>query len=38
MAALRKSLESGGGRRQRAERVVADKTKPRKTGGRTRVA
>ncbi|HTG26201.1 MAG TPA: Ku protein [Reyranella sp.] len=34
MAALRKSLESGGGRRQRAERVVADKTKPRKTGGR----
>ena len=38
MAALRKSLESGGGRRQRAERVVADKTKPRKTGGRTRMA
>jgi DNA end-binding protein Ku len=39
MAALRKSLESGGdGRRQRAERVLGDKARPRKAGGRTRVA
>jgi DNA end-binding protein Ku len=39
MAALKKSLESGGSdRRQRAERFVAAKTKPKKAGGRTRVA
>ena len=40
MAALKKSLEdgSGGGRRQRAERFVAAKAKPRKSGGRTRAA
>jgi DNA end-binding protein Ku len=38
MAALRKSLESGDGRRQRAERFVAAKAKPRRAGGRTRVA
>jgi DNA end-binding protein Ku len=38
MAALKKSLEDGGGRRQRAERFVAAKGKPRKSGGRTRAA
>ena len=40
MAALKKSLEggAGGGTRQRAERFVAAKAKPRKSGGRTRVA
>jgi DNA end-binding protein Ku len=39
MAALRKSLESGGeGRRPRAERAGTDKARPRKAGGRTRVA
>ena len=38
MAALKKSLEGGEGRRQRAERFVAAKAKPRKAGGRTRVA
>jgi hypothetical protein len=40
MAALKKSLEGGaaGGTRQRAERFVAAKAKPRKSGGRTRAA
>jgi DNA end-binding protein Ku len=40
MAALKRSLEdgTGGGTRQRAERFVAAKTKPRKSGGRTRAA
>ena len=39
MAALKKSLESGGSeRRDRAERFVAAKAKPKKVGGRTRVA
>ncbi|CAN5923624.1 Ku protein [soil metagenome] len=39
MAALRKSLESGGdGKRQRAERFVAAKSKPRKPASRTRAA
>jgi len=38
MAALKKSLESGEGRRERAERFVAAKAKPRKSGGRTRAA
>lgn len=39
MAALRKSLESGGdGKRRRAERFVAAKAKPRKPAGRTRAA
>ena len=39
MAALKKSLESGGSeRRERAERFVAAKAKPRKSGGRTRAA
>ena len=40
MAALKKSLEggAGGGTRQRAERFVAAKDKPRKSGGRTRAA
>ena len=38
MAALKKSLEDGGGRRERAERFVASRTKPRKSGGRTRAA
>ena len=39
MAALRKSLEGGGAElRQRAERFVAAKAKPRKAGGRTRAA
>jgi DNA end-binding protein Ku len=39
MAALKKSLESGGGgTRQRAERFVAAKAKPKKAGGRTRAA
>jgi DNA end-binding protein Ku len=38
MAALKKSLESGDGRRQRAERFVAAKAKPKKAGGRTRAA
>jgi DNA end-binding protein Ku len=36
MAALKKSLEAGGSeRRERAERFVAAKVKPRKAGGRT---
>jgi DNA end-binding protein Ku len=39
MAALKKSLEAGGSeRRERAERFVAAKVKPRKAGGRTRAA
>jgi DNA end-binding protein Ku len=40
MAALKKSLEGGaaGATRQRAERFVAAKHKPRKRGGRTRAA
>ena len=40
MAALKKSLEGGaaGAPRQRAERFVAAKHKPRKSGGRTRAA
>jgi DNA end-binding protein Ku len=40
MAALKKSLEGGadGGTRQRAERFVAAKGKPRKAGGRKRAA
>ena len=39
MAALKKSLESGGdGKRQRAERFVAAKAKPRKPSSRTRAA
>ena len=39
MAALKKSLEAGGSeRRDRAERFVAAKVKPRKAGGRTRAA
>jgi DNA end-binding protein Ku len=40
MAALKKSLEGGaaGAPRQRAERFVAAKDKPRKSGGRTRAA
>jgi DNA end-binding protein Ku len=38
MAALKKSLEGGDGRRQRAERFVAAKAKPKKAGGRTRAA
>jgi len=39
MAALKKSLEGGGSdRRQRAERFVAAKAKPKKAGGRTRAA
>ena len=38
MAALKKSLEGDDGRRQRAERFVAAKAKPRKSGGRKRVA
>ena len=38
MAALKKSLEDGGGERQRAERFVAAKTTPRKAAGRTRAA
>jgi DNA end-binding protein Ku len=39
MAALKKSLESGGSdRRERAERFVAAKAKPRKVGARRRVA
>ena len=40
MAALKKSLGdgSGGGKRLRAERFVAAKAKPRKSGGRTRAA
>ena len=39
MAALKKSLEAGGSeRRERAERFVAAKAKPRKAGGRTRAA
>jgi DNA end-binding protein Ku len=40
MAALKKSLEGGadGGTRQRAERFVAAKAKPRKAGGRKRAA
>ena len=40
MAALKKSLEGGadGGTRQRAERFVAAKAKPKKAGGRTRAA
>jgi DNA end-binding protein Ku len=38
MAALKKSLEGGDGRRQRAERFVAAKARPKKAGGRTRVA
>ena len=37
MAALKKSLEGGGGRRQRAERFVAAKASPQ-GGGRTRAA
>ncbi|MEA2908299.1 MAG: end-binding protein Ku [Bradyrhizobium sp.] len=38
MAALKKSLEGGDGRRQRAERFVAAKAKLKKAGGRTRAA
>jgi DNA end-binding protein Ku len=39
MAALKKSLETGGSdRRERAERFVAAKAKPKKAGGRTRAA
>jgi DNA end-binding protein Ku len=39
MAALKKSLEGGGiERRERAERFVAAKAKPKKAGGRTRAA
>jgi hypothetical protein len=39
MAALKKSLESGGGLRQRAESVPAAKTRnSKKSGGRRRVA
>jgi DNA end-binding protein Ku len=38
MAALKKSLEGDDGRRQRAERFVAAKAKPKKAGGRTRAA
>src|ERR1700722_16703647 len=39
MAALKKSLETGGSeRRARAERFVAAKAKPKKAGGRTRAA
>ena len=38
MAALRKSLESGDGRRQRAGRAGTDKAKAPKAGGRTRAA
>ena len=40
MAALKKSLEggAGGATRHRAERFVAAKVKPRKSGGRTRAA
>jgi DNA end-binding protein Ku len=39
MAALKKSLETGGSeRRARAERFVAAKAKPKKAGGRTRTA
>jgi non-homologous end joining protein Ku len=40
MAPFKKSLEDGtdGGRRERAERFVASKAKPRKSGGRTRAA
>ena len=38
MAALKKSLDGGGGTRQRAERFVAAKAKPRKPAGRTRAA
>jgi hypothetical protein len=38
MAALKKSLEDGGGKRQRAERFVAAKTTPRKAASRTRAA
>ena len=38
MAALKKSLEGGGGKRQRAERFVAAKAKPRKANGRIRAA
>src|SRR3982074_1186801 len=39
IAALKKSLEGGGSdRRQRAERFVAAKAKPKKAGGRTRAA
>jgi DNA end-binding protein Ku len=39
LAALKKSLESGGSeRRERAERFVAAKAKPKKAGGRTRAA
>ena len=38
MAALRKSLESGGSTRQRAERFAAAKARPKKPSGRTRAA
>ena len=39
MAALKKSLEAAGSdRRERAERFVAAKAKPKKAGGRTRAA
>ena len=39
MVALKKSLETGGSdRRERAERFVAAKAKPKKAGGRTRAA
>jgi hypothetical protein len=38
MAALKKSLESGGGSRQRAESVPAAKAKNKKPGGRRQVA
>ena len=38
MAALKKSLESGGSTRQRAERFAAAKARPKKPSGRTRAA
>jgi DNA end-binding protein Ku len=38
MAALKKSLESGGSTRQRAERFAAAKAKPKKAGRSTRAA